>query len=40
MVYLKFIDVENVVFSIGRDFAVIEDGKSVHPGQTGQSLSL
>ena len=32
---LKFIDLENIVFSAGRDVRVIEGGKLVHPGETG-----
>ena len=32
---LKFIDIENIVFSAGRDVKVIESGRYVHPGETG-----
>ena len=32
---LKFIDVENIVFSVGRDVNVIDSGKDVHSSPTG-----
>lgn len=32
---LKFIDLENIVFSAGRDVKVVENGKLVYPGETG-----
>ncbi|KIX94524.1 uncharacterized protein Z520_09910 [Fonsecaea multimorphosa CBS 102226] len=32
---LRFIDVDNIVFSVGRDVKVIEGGKNVHSTPTG-----
>jgi hypothetical protein len=32
---MKFIDIENIVFSAGRDVKVIEGGKDVQTGETG-----
>lgn len=32
---LKFIDVNNIVFSVGRNIKVIEGGKNVHSTSTG-----
>ena len=32
---LKFIDVENIVFSIGRTIEVIKDGRDVYSAKTG-----
>ncbi|KAK5050509.1 hypothetical protein LTR84_003790 [Exophiala bonariae] len=32
---LKFIDFDNIVFSIGKDLAVVQDGKVVLPAETG-----
>lgn len=32
---LKFIDVDKIVFSVGRDVDIIVDGQDVHPTSTG-----
>jgi len=32
---LKFIDFDNIIFSIGRDLAVVQGGKVVLPAETG-----
>lgn len=32
---LKFIDVDNIVFSVGKDVKVIEGGKNVYSTPTG-----
>ncbi len=32
---LKFIDIDNIVFSIGKDLKIIDDGKDVFPSETG-----